>query len=146
MGFTSMQLLLMETAESEYFAIELREALDAKFQSDSQSQLQNAGANITTLPLHSSTFENIISSIQNSDIIIAEISTPSTDIGYGIGYALSIGKLVMCFCQDANIDSVIMGNPDSRMQIFEYKSIHEVSMEVFKVIHSSKNIKKVKNN
>lgn len=41
------------------------------------------------------TFESTLSAIQSSELIIAETSVPSTDVGFFISYALNRGKKVI---------------------------------------------------
>lgn len=64
--------------------------------------------------------------IRASDVLIAEISTPSHGVGYEIGFALSLGKRVLALYQDGcKVSKMISGNPDSRLQVASYKSPEE---------------------
>lgn len=65
--------------------------------------------------------------IQECDVLIAEISTPSHGVGYEIGYALSLGKPVICLHKtNTTISKMILGNQDKNLSIFSYQSIGEV--------------------
>jgi len=65
--------------------------------------------------------------IQDCDILIAEVSTPSHGVGYEIGYALYLGKPVICLHQvEASVSKMLTGNPDPKLQIFGYSTIGEV--------------------
>lgn len=65
--------------------------------------------------------------IQNCDTLIAEISTPSHGVGYEIGYALNLGKPVICLHKkDATVSKMILGNQDKNLSIFSYETIEDV--------------------
>jgi 2'-deoxynucleoside 5'-phosphate N-hydrolase len=64
--------------------------------------------------------------IVESDILIAEVSTPSHGVGYEIGYALSLGKPVLClYDQAANVSKMITGNPHRLLTVRSYGSLQE---------------------
>jgi nucleoside 2-deoxyribosyltransferase len=44
-------------------------------------------------------YERDINWIKNCDVLIAEVSVPSHGVGYEIGFALNIGKPVLCLYQ-----------------------------------------------
>lgn len=51
--------------------------------------------------------------IQQCDHLIAEVTVPSTGMGYEICYALGLGKPVLCVYQHgAKVSSMVLGNPD----------------------------------
>ena len=57
------------------------------------------------------------------DALIAEVSTPSHGVGYEIGYALSLGKPVLCcYRQGVRISKMISGNPDPNLRTCAYES------------------------
>ena len=59
--------------------------------------------------------------IQGCDALIAEVSTPSHGVGYEIGYALGLGKPVLCCHQaDRSISKMISGNPDPKLILQAY--------------------------
>ena len=60
--------------------------------------------------------------IRESDLLIAEVSTPSHGVGYEIGYALSHHKPVLCLHnQRAVVSKMITGNPDSLLSVTSYQ-------------------------
>ena len=55
------------------------------------------------------------------DLLLAEVSTPSHGVGYEIGYALGLGKPVLCLHrQGVRISKMITGNPDPRLTVRAY--------------------------
>jgi nucleoside 2-deoxyribosyltransferase len=59
--------------------------------------------------------------IRGCDLLLAEVSTPSHGVGYEIGYALSLGKKVLClYRHDRKVSKMILGNPDPRLTIASY--------------------------
>ena len=59
--------------------------------------------------------------IQGCDALIAEVSTPSHGVGYEIGYALGLGKPVLCCYQaDRSVSKMISGNPDPKLILQAY--------------------------
>ncbi len=65
--------------------------------------------------------------ILSSDILLAEISVPSHGVGYEIGYALSMGKPVLCL-HDANraVSKMITGNPHPLLRVKDYQDFTEI--------------------
>ena len=64
--------------------------------------------------------------IGDCDLLLAEISTPSHGVGYEIGYALSLGKPVLCLHRaSARISKMILGNPHPNLRVRVYHSAHE---------------------
>jgi nucleoside 2-deoxyribosyltransferase len=60
--------------------------------------------------------------IQESDLLVAEISNPSHGVGYEIGYALDLGKPVVCLYQeDVVVSKMITGNPHKLLTVRSYK-------------------------
>ena len=70
-------------------------------------------------------YERDINWIKNCDVLIAEVSVPSHGVGYEIGFALNIGKPVLCLYQkDRRVSKMITGNSDPSTQhpgICKYK-------------------------
>jgi 2'-deoxynucleoside 5'-phosphate N-hydrolase len=64
--------------------------------------------------------------IRESNVLIAEISTPSHGVGYEIGYALGLGKRVLCLHrEEARVSKMIKGNPDPNSTVQAYSSLDE---------------------
>ncbi len=62
--------------------------------------------------------------IQESDLLIAEVSTPSHGVGYEIGYALDLEKPVLClFKNGVVVSKMITGNPHRLLTVMEYKDM-----------------------
>jgi 2'-deoxynucleoside 5'-phosphate N-hydrolase len=61
--------------------------------------------------------------ITECDFLLAEVSTPSHGVGYEIGYALSLGKKVLClYRQGRKVSKMILGNPHSKLSIHSYEN------------------------
>ena len=59
--------------------------------------------------------------IKGCDFLLAEVSTPSHGVGYEIGYALSLGKRVLCLHREGTkVSKMILGNPDPRLTVRSY--------------------------
>ncbi len=62
--------------------------------------------------------------IQESDILVAEISTPSHGVGYEIGYALDLDIPVLClFKQGVVVTKMITGNPHPLLSVMAYEDL-----------------------
>jgi nucleoside 2-deoxyribosyltransferase len=61
--------------------------------------------------------------IINCDLLLAEVSTPSHGVGYEIGYALSLGKKVLCLHrQGCKVSKMILGNPHPQLTVSSYET------------------------
>jgi nucleoside 2-deoxyribosyltransferase len=57
------------------------------------------------------------------DLLLAEVSTPSHGVGYEIGYALSLGKKVLCLHrQGCKVSKMILGNPHPQLTVSSYET------------------------
>ena len=76
--------------------------------------------------------------IRDSDLLIAEVTTPSHGVGYEIGFALKLRKQVLCLYQKGKpISKMITGNPDPKLTTFAYTDVQEA-------LHFSRNyLKKI---
>ena len=69
--------------------------------------------------------------IQESDLLVAEVSTPSHGVGYEIGYALELGKPVLCLYQeDAVVSKMITGNPHGLLTVLTYQDPGEAEKKL----------------
>lgn len=60
--------------------------------------------------------------ITECDFLLAEVSTPSHGVGYEIGYALSLGKKVLClYRKERKVSKMILGNPHPQLTIHTYE-------------------------
>ncbi len=61
--------------------------------------------------------------ITECDFLLAEVSTPSHGVGYEIGYALSLGKRVLClYRQGRKVSKMILGNPHPQLNVHSYET------------------------
>jgi nucleoside 2-deoxyribosyltransferase len=61
--------------------------------------------------------------ITECDVLLAEVSTPSHGVGYEIGYALSVGKKVLCmYHKGRKVSKMILGNPHPMLTIRPYEN------------------------
>jgi hypothetical protein len=61
-------------------------------------------------------YQRDINWIRNAKALIAEVSVPSHGVGYEIGFALNLGKPVLCLWQQGRkISKMISGNPDPKL-------------------------------
>lgn len=59
--------------------------------------------------------------IAESDLLVAEVSTPSHGVGYEIGYALHLGKPVLClYHREKKVSKMITGNPEPLLTVRDY--------------------------
>jgi nucleoside 2-deoxyribosyltransferase len=64
--------------------------------------------------------------IKESDMLVAEVSTPSHGVGYEIGYALSLDKPVLClYNQEVVVSKMITGNPHPLLTVKAYSDLTE---------------------
>ena len=69
-------------------------------------------------------YERDVTWIRESDLLIAEVSTPSHGVGYEIGYALDLDKPVLCLYQKGVVVSkMITGNPHPLLTMMEYQDM-----------------------
>jgi nucleoside 2-deoxyribosyltransferase len=61
--------------------------------------------------------------ITECDFLVAEVSTPSHGVGYEIGYALSLGKRVLCmYRMGLKVSKMILGNPHPQLSVQSYET------------------------
>jgi nucleoside 2-deoxyribosyltransferase len=64
--------------------------------------------------------------IETCDLLVAEVSTPSHGVGYEIGYALGLGKQVLCLHRRAaKVSKMISGNRDPNLEVLAYDMPNE---------------------
>ena len=68
--------------------------------------------------------------IKNCDVLIAEVSAPSHGVGYEIGFALNLGKPVLCLHQQGRrVSKMITGNPNPALCIRAYTDVKEAILQ-----------------
>ena len=76
-------------------------------------------------------YERDVNWIKNCDLLIAEVSVPSHGVGYEIGFALGIGKRVLCLHhKDRRVSKMITGNSDPSLRVFAFSTIEEAILQV----------------
>ena len=71
-------------------------------------------------------YERDVNWIKNCDVLIAEVSAPSHGVGYEIGFALNIGKPVLCLHQkERRVSKMITGNKDPAIIVQAYTNVEE---------------------
>ena len=79
--------------------------------------------------------------IQESDVLIAEVSVPSHGVGYEIGYALGLGKPVLALYQEGRkVSKMISGNPDPNLWVRSYAG-PENAVEIIRTFLSTQFIR-----
>ncbi|MCC5908801.1 MAG: nucleoside 2-deoxyribosyltransferase [Balneolaceae bacterium] len=76
--------------------------------------------------------------LRESDIVIAEVTTPSLGVGYEIGRAIEMGKRVVCLYREAGrktVSAMINGSPG--VECFKYSGFSE-AQEIFLQIFNDK--------
>jgi len=69
--------------------------------------------------------------IKNCDALVAEVSVPSHGVGYEIGFALNIGKPVLClYHRERRVSKMITGNPNPSLCIRAYSDVKEAISQV----------------
>jgi hypothetical protein len=69
--------------------------------------------------------------IEGCDLLVAEVSTPSHGVGYEIGYALGLGKPVLCLHrQGIPVSKMITGNRDPLITVLSYAEGDEALMKL----------------
>ena len=85
------------------------------------------------------TYERDVHWINESNLVIAEVSAPSHGVGYEIAFALNLGKPVLCLYQKGvTVSKMITGNSSKTIQVFEYANLDSAKTAIknFIEIHS----------
>ena len=78
-------------------------------------------------------FERDMKWIEQSDVLIAEVTTPSLGVGYEIGRAEAMGKNLLCLYRPQNgkrLSAMISGNSKANTQ--EYQTLEEAKQIIDK--------------
>lgn len=73
--------------------------------------------------------------LAESDVVIAEVTTPSLGVGYELGYAVEVNKPVLCLYREGaerRLSAMITGCPD--LTIVKYKEVEELATPIGKFI------------
>lgn len=89
----------------------------------------NAGPGWQTLegsPEPSEVYQRDLAWIDDSDALIAEVSTPSHGVGYEIGYALNQKKPVLCiYRRGVRVSKMLTGNTMAGLRILDYGDVDQ---------------------
>lgn len=72
-------------------------------------------------------FDRDMGWIKDSDVVVAEVTTPSLGVGYELGQAESMGKEIICLYREVDnkrLSAMVSGNP--YMKIFKYSTLEDV--------------------
>lgn len=68
-------------------------------------------------------YERDVAWIRSADALIAEVSVPSHGVGYEIGYALDLGKPILCLHEQGRaVSKMITGNPHPNLTVRSYQT------------------------
>jgi len=75
--------------------------------------------------------------LEESDVIVAEVSTPSHGVGYEIAQGLMMNKPVFCCYQHGKrVSMILTGNSHPKITLFEYDQPEKAVREVLKYLSS----------
>jgi nucleoside 2-deoxyribosyltransferase len=75
--------------------------------------------------------------LSKSDALIAEVTVPSTGVGYEICRALLKGIPVLClYMPDAAVSAMILGNPDPQLELRAYSDKETLKEIIIKFIRT----------
>jgi len=65
--------------------------------------------------------------LEECDVVVAEVSTPSHGVGYEVAVGLKMQKPVLCcYLRGKRISKIITGNTNPTLRVIEYKDEEEV--------------------
>ncbi|MGB9929817.1 MAG: nucleoside 2-deoxyribosyltransferase [Methanosarcina sp.] len=110
--------------------------------------VKEAGAEVTSLHVADPELEKLememteeeiymrdMNLLSESDALIAEVTVPSTGVGYEICRALTQGIPVLCLHRpDAVVSAMILGNPDPLIEIQAYPDKLILKQRIFEFI------------
>jgi 2'-deoxynucleoside 5'-phosphate N-hydrolase len=73
--------------------------------------------------------------LEECDVIVAEVSTPSHGVGYEIAQGLTLNKPVFCcYQQGKRISKILTGNSHPNLRLFEYDLPEKAVQEVLRYL------------
>lgn len=86
------------------------------------AKLDFTGATITSEEI----FTQDVAWLQEADLVVAEVTTPSLGVGYEIGIAEAAGKPILCIYRkgERSLSAMIAGNP--ALQVQEYTDVENL--------------------
>ena len=98
-----------------------------EFNADENLEEREEKAKVSDEEIHA----NDVRLINECDILVAEISTPSIGVGYEIGIAESLNKRILCLfrkSKGSRLSAMINGN--ERIVVFEYETIQDLKLKI----------------
>jgi len=86
----------------------------------------------------SSIYQRDIDWLKSSDMVVAEVSSPSLGVGFEIAKAIEFHKQVFCFYRkkpDQKLSAMIAGCPD--VEVFEYDDFEDFIYQINSIIKDS---------
>lgn len=84
-------------------------------------------------------YQRDVNWIEECDLLVAEVSTPSHGVGYEIGYALTLRKPVLClYDQGALVSKMITGNPHPLLSVRAYRDLADAEVILRRYLASSR--------
>jgi len=84
-------------------------------------------------------YERDVAWMRSADALIAEVSVPSHGVGYEIGFALNLGKPVLCLHEQGRaVSKMITGNPHPNLIVRSYQNsvqAAELARDFFSTLH-----------
>jgi nucleoside 2-deoxyribosyltransferase len=78
-----------------------------------------------------SVYQRDVKWVEDCDVLIAEVSTPSHGVGYEIALALFLGKPVLCCWREgAIVSKMLTGNTHAKFQAAAYLNDDELAREI----------------
>jgi len=100
----------------------------------------NAGPGWQTLegsPEPSEVYQRDLAWIDDSDALIAEVSTPSHGVGYEIGYALNQKKPVLCiYRRGARVSKMLTGNTMAGILVLDYEDADQAIRQTWEFLRA----------
>lgn len=82
-------------------------------------------------------FERDIGLIEESDLLLAEVTVPSIGVGYEVCHAIHKGTPVICMHKrGANVSSMVLGNIYDKIMVVEYSDVSELETIIMDSIDS----------
>jgi len=112
---------------------ELIQLLIAIIEKENIGKIINKNAYFSTSLTDGFIYNRDIQWIKESDIILAEVSTPSLGVGYEICYSEYLKKKVICIYQEkTNLSAMIKGNPN--LIKIPYLKITNADSQIFSIL------------
>ncbi len=83
-------------------------------------------------------YQRDVNWIHACDALIAEVSVPSHGVGYEIGFALNLGKPVLClYSEERRVSKMITGNGDPALTVRSYATLDEALLLMYDFLNGT---------